>query len=410
MIALSASSEARLEVAYIKAVSRPGSPRGTSCRWREFLNTTSTFFLIFARVTGSRFCSKRPFTTTDGARLAPILVFPSKEDLREYALPGRPYWDGLFAELDRRGITRKTTGTAEEQAREAAQKEATAKQKEEEKKRLAEQRRRDSALLNTYANDSEIDRRRDRELQEVDRLIGQLEALRKSTVARRTDAEKRLAAAEKARRPTDSIKDEVESAESDMDRIEKNIAAKNKEKEEIRMEIVNEWIVVEDFLEQHGLSSQVDIETIPEGMKITLSDSLTFNSGSSEILPMAQLVLEKIAEMFDEEVESTEVQGHTDNVPLSAGSYYRSNWHLGAARAVSVVEFIRARSELPPQNYKASSFGEYRPIATNETPAGRRQNRRVEIYVRYKSLIQQQEIPVPLNSFLPANQRTLEEE
>jgi lysophospholipase L1-like esterase len=40
----------------------------------------------------------------DGARLAPILVFPSKEDLREYALPGRPYWNGLFAELDRRGV------------------------------------------------------------------------------------------------------------------------------------------------------------------------------------------------------------------------------------------------------------------------------------------------------------------
>jgi hypothetical protein len=40
----------------------------------------------------------------DGARLAPILIFPSKEDLRRYALPGRPYWTGLMAELDRRGV------------------------------------------------------------------------------------------------------------------------------------------------------------------------------------------------------------------------------------------------------------------------------------------------------------------
>ncbi len=187
------------------------------------------------------------------------------------------------------------------------------------------------------------------------------------------------------------------------------ITSTERNREDARMEIVNEWIVVEDFLEQHGLSSHVDIEMIPEGMKITLSDSLTFNSGSSEILPNAQLVLGKIAEMFDEDVHSSEVQGHTDNVPISAGSYYRSNWHLGAARAVSVVEFIRERSELPPENYKASSFGEYRPVTTNETSHGRRQNRRVEIYVRYKSLMQQADGSDVFNGFMPDYQTIFEE-
>lgn len=173
------------------------------------------------------------------------------------------------------------------------------------------------------------------------------------------------------------------------------------EQEMKRVEIANEWIVVEDFLEQHGLSSQVDLEMVPEGIKITLSDSLTFNSGSSQLLPSARLVLEKITEMFDEEVESTEVQGHTDNVPISQASYFRSNWHLGAARAVSVVQFIRERSELAPENYKASSFGEFRPIDTNETVKGRRQNRRVEIYVRYKGLNDNQDnFSVPLNNYL----------
>lgn len=168
-----------------------------------------------------------------------------------------------------------------------------------------------------------------------------------------------------------------------------------------REEIANEWIVVDDFLEQHGLSSQVDLEIVPDGVKITLSDSLTFNSGSAQILPKAQMVLEKITEMFDEEVESTEVQGHTDNVPISRASYYRSNWHLGAARAVSVVQFIRERSQLAPENYKASSFGEYRPIDTNETALGRRQNRRVEIYVRYNGLkSDRNDFSVPLDNYL----------
>jgi chemotaxis protein MotB len=157
--------------------------------------------------------------------------------------------------------------------------------------------------------------------------------------------------------------------------------------EDLREEINNEWAYVEDFLETHGLSAHVEIEGSNDGIKITLSDSLTFESGSSQLLPVAEMVLGRIAEMFDERIAKTEVQGHTDNVPISQNSFYRSNWHLGAARAVTVVEFLRNRSELGPENFKASSFGEFRPIATNETVTGRRQNRRVEIYVSYQELM-----------------------
>ena len=142
--------------------------------------------------------------------------------------------DSATKELDRRGVTRKTTGTPEEQARQAAQEEALAKKKEEEKKRLAEQQRRDSALLNTYANEKEIDQRRDREIQEVDRLLGQFEGLKKSATARREDAQGRVAAAEKARKPSDALKDEVARAESEIAKFERSIAAKQKEREEIR--------------------------------------------------------------------------------------------------------------------------------------------------------------------------------
>jgi hypothetical protein len=143
------------------------------------------------------------------------------------------YEDSATKELDRGGVTRKTTETAEERAQRAAQDEALAKQKAEEKKLQAEQRRRDSALLNTYANEKEIDQRRDRELQEVDRLIAQFQASHKAAAARQADAAGRLAAAEKARKPSDSIKEEVTRATADMAKLEQNIAAKNKDKEEI---------------------------------------------------------------------------------------------------------------------------------------------------------------------------------
>lgn len=144
------------------------------------------------------------------------------------------FQDSATKELDRRGVTRKTTETAEEQARLAAREEALAKQKEEEKKRLAEQQRRDSALLNTYANEKEIDQRRDRELQEVDRLLGQFEGLKKSATARHADAQGRLAAAERARKPSDALKDEVTRTEGEIAKFDRSIAAKQKEREEIR--------------------------------------------------------------------------------------------------------------------------------------------------------------------------------
>ena len=143
------------------------------------------------------------------------------------------FQDAATKELDRRGVTRKTTETAEEEARRKAQEAAKARQMEEEKKRLAEQRRRDAVLLNTYANDREIDQRRDRELREVDRLLGQFQGLHKGAAARRDDAQQRLAAAEKTRKPPDAVKDEIARAEAEMARLEKNIDAKNKEREDI---------------------------------------------------------------------------------------------------------------------------------------------------------------------------------
>ena len=162
--------------------------------------------------------------------------------------------DSATKELDRRGVTRKTTETAEEEARRKAQEAAKAQQMEEEKKRLAEQRRRDAVLLNTYANDREIDQRRDRELREVDRLLGQFQGLHKGAAARRDDARKRLAAAETARKPSDAVKDEIARAEAEMARLEKSIDAKNKEREDI---VARYAETKRRYLELGGATAQV---------------------------------------------------------------------------------------------------------------------------------------------------------
>jgi hypothetical protein len=138
-------------------------------------------------------------------------------------------------ELDKRGVTRATTETVEERARrEAAEKQAAA-QASEEKKRLAEQRRQDQALINTFSNEKEIDLKRDRDLQVTDGQLTQLRVAHKNAAGRMAEVKGRIDAGTKAGKPmTAGQKEDLERAQSDMDRAEQAIVIKEKEKEDIR--------------------------------------------------------------------------------------------------------------------------------------------------------------------------------
>jgi chemotaxis protein MotB len=162
--------------------------------------------------------------------------------------------------------------------------------------------------------------------------------------------------------------------------LEQESGNENQKNDELR----DEWKQVKNFLEKRDLSSEVMIQKTDEGVKVTLSDSLTFNSGSARLLAQSKVVLERIAQVIGEDVREVKARGHTDNIPISESSIYRSNWHLGAARSVSVVLFLSDASILQARKFEASSYGKYRPVATNKTPEGRRKNRRVEIYINYE--------------------------
>ena len=77
------------------------------------------------------------------------------------------------------------------------------------------------------------------------------------------------------------------------------------------------------------------------------------------------------------------VSGHTDNVPLIFGSNYRDNWDLAAARSSSVVQALEATGNVSGKRLEAVSFGETKPLESNDTAAGRDKNRRIEIEINY---------------------------
>ena len=144
------------------------------------------------------------------------------------------YQDAATKELDRRGVTRGTTETAEQQAKAKAQEAATAKQREEEKKRLAEQRRQDQALLNTFTDPKEIDLKRDRELQALDTQLSQLKVAHKNAMDRERDVKARIEITTKGGKPpTANQKEDLANAEAERAKAEQSMNAKQKEQDDV---------------------------------------------------------------------------------------------------------------------------------------------------------------------------------
>lgn len=135
--------------------------------------------------------------------------------------------------------------------------------------------------------------------------------------------------------------------------------------------------LVED-LESEVAAGQIQIEQLREGLRLNLSQEILFGSGSAQINAKGMAVLKTVALRLEGLPDTIEVRGHTDNVPIVPGATFRSNWELAAARAATVVGLFEA-NDIDPARMTVLSFGEHSPIASNDTPEGRAQNRRIEI-------------------------------
>jgi hypothetical protein len=144
------------------------------------------------------------------------------------------YQESATKELDKRGLTRNTTESAQEVSRQRTQAEEATKIKAENERRAAEQRRQDSALIATYASEQEIEGKRDRDLQAIDLQLGQLRISLKNAVDRQKDVKARLDVAQKNKKNVDALKDEAARAADQAQKVEHTIAGKEKEKDEIR--------------------------------------------------------------------------------------------------------------------------------------------------------------------------------
>lgn len=126
----------------------------------------------------------------------------------------------------------------------------------------------------------------------------------------------------------------------------------------------------------------VKVEMSDRGLVITFLAEVLFDSGKDKIRSEAKGKLDQVAEVLNTTVRDLNVgiEGHTDNEPIKR-SGWKSNWELSAARALSVLHYMEDNHAIDPARLSAIGYGEYKPVDTNETKAGRQQNRRVEIVI-----------------------------
>lgn len=135
------------------------------------------------------------------------------------------------------------------------------------------------------------------------------------------------------------------------------------------------------YLLENNLTGALTTEVSEQGLKITIEESALFDSGRADIKPEARDLALRIADLLVE-VPNREITitGHTDNVPMKSWRF-KSNWELGAARAINFLDVILENPKLSPDSFKIMTHAEYRPIADNNTAEGRAKNRRVEVMI-----------------------------
>jgi chemotaxis protein MotB len=146
--------------------------------------------------------------------------------------------------------------------------------------------------------------------------------------------------------------------------------------EGVRAEVEAQKRAIEAALEPAFQRHLVTMRNTDDGLVLSLDSAGFFDSGSAEVRESMEPLLEKLAATLPH--TAIRVEGHTDNRPIHT-ALFRSNWELSTARAASIGAALMRSSLISPADFVLAGYGEFHPIAGNNTEAGRMANRRVDI-------------------------------
>jgi chemotaxis protein MotB len=142
---------------------------------------------------------------------------------------------------------------------------------------------------------------------------------------------------------------------------------------------------------------EVELRVTPEGFVISLREMGFFASGRADLLPGAAAKIQRIGTVLLQHGLEIRVEGHSDNQPIH-NSAFHSNWELSTARAITVLLLLVDQTKLDPSRISVAGYAQYRPVASNATPEGRRMNRRVDLVVVGAAAAQSVAMTLPAGS------------
>jgi outer membrane protein OmpA-like peptidoglycan-associated protein len=254
---------------------------------------------------------------------------------------------------------------------------------------------RKAMLAETLANIAVAERQRAladqvlRQTQEAERrrALAELDAAQQQLAQARQlrDEAARLAEARRLQTETARLQAEARRQQEEMQRLQEaerqRTEAQRLAQAEAQLEAERQARAQAEARATEALSGlqragEVRVQEDARGTVLTLSGSVLFASGESELLPSARNRLSEVADALKQSDNQLTIEGHTD--ALGADHY---NEELSLRRAERVRDFLVSQGVLPDR-VSVRGLGEYRPVASNATAEGRANNRRVEIVLQ----------------------------
>ncbi|MFH1619499.1 MAG: OmpA family protein [bacterium] len=129
-------------------------------------------------------------------------------------------------------------------------------------------------------------------------------------------------------------------------------------------------------------AGEITITNLKGRLTVNMVDKILFESGMAEVRTAGKKILDNVGKVLtgiaDKDIK---IEGHTDNVPIGGDlkNRYPTNWELSTARATAVARYLQDNARIDPKRLMVAGFGEYRPVAANDTPENKALNRRIEI-------------------------------
>jgi chemotaxis protein MotB len=138
---------------------------------------------------------------------------------------------------------------------------------------------------------------------------------------------------------------------------------------------------IDNYIKENNLQGELETKLTDEGLLITILNDILFDSGSAEVRVKDKKIAREVSNLLVmNPPRNIIISGHTDNVPIH-NSKFESNWHLSVMRAVNFMKILLENEKLDPRWFSAKGYGEYKPVASNNTEEGRMKNRRVEVLI-----------------------------